>query len=136
MMTADEVDTSPLVRFTVYERPVSVNAALRKAPRGHLYQTPQARSYVDSVQWECLLWRAEQGYGLGLPFPGLERGARVRLTVWGVRGDADNYAKLSLDGLKGGLHVDDRHFTDVQCLKIRSKPGMAPGVRIEVWPHP
>lgn len=133
MMLANEQASQPLVRLAVETRPVSVNRALAFG-RGHAYKPEPAKEYELAVYAAALEWRVEQGYWHLTTLAGMLQGSRVRLTFWGVRGDADNYVKIALDGLARGLGVNDRCFTSVESVRVRTRPGLHAGVRIEVWP--
>lgn len=132
-MRATEEEDTPLVRFAVEARPVSVNASLRVG-RGHAYKSQEAEDYQLAVYATALEWRLTHGYYARETLAGRLQGARVRLTFWGVRGDADNYAKLTVDGLAQGLGVNDRCFAEVTCRRVTTRPGLHSGVKVEVWP--
>jgi len=120
---------------------ISVNAAyVGRKPSGRNRGT--RRLSDAAVQWreavitDCRAWLTStraQPATWRLPLA-------VGITVYGVRGDADNYAKLVCDGLKhalgydprtGNLLIDDRHFARVTIT--RSAANAVPGCLIEVW---
>lgn len=106
--------------------PVSVNA-MYGARRGTYAKrlTAEASDWRDAIANSFLRWRVPER----APRPQLA----VSFTLVGVRGDADNYAKLICDGVKIGLMVDDRYFTRVTATKRkRDYPGEAQGVAVYV----
>lgn len=47
--------------------------------------------------------------------------------------DADNVAKLVLDGLNGVAWVDDAQVVDLAIVRTWAADGSGPGVRVSVW---
>jgi Holliday junction resolvase RusA-like endonuclease len=133
MMPDDETGDTPLVRLAVECTPVSENARLRKARGGWLYKTREAQDYEVAVYASALTWRIEHGYYGTNVLANLLAGGRVRLTFWGVRGDADNYLKGALDGLAKAFGLNDKTFVEVTSRRVETR-GLRAGVRIEVWP--
>lgn len=123
---------------------ISVNAAyVGRKPTGRNRGTRRlsdaAVVWREAVITECRAWlNAERAQPATWRLP-----LAVRITVYGVRGDTDNYAKLICDGLKhalgydlrtGKLLIDDRHFQSVTIT--RSAANAVPGCLIEVWQTP
>jgi Holliday junction resolvase RusA-like endonuclease len=104
-------------------RPVSVNAMYGALPRGGRYLRSDARAWRDLV-WLAFRMQPHRFRPEQLPL-------RVHCVFHGVRGDADNYLKLTLDGLKCALDVDDRCFSPVTAEVVRSRSD-GQGARIEV----
>lgn len=106
-------------------RPISVNAMYGKRKGGGRYLTPEARA------WRDLVWLAFRMQGSN-PFTADQLPLQLHCTFYGVRADADNLLKLTVDGIKAALDIDDRHFTPITAAVVRSrKEGV--GARIEVW---
>lgn len=104
-------------------KPVSVNSAYGARARGGRYLKPEARAWRDLV-WIAFRMQPHTFDADQLPLA-------VHCTFYGVRGDADNYLKLTLDGLKVAINLDDRYFSPVTSEVVRSrKEGI--GARIEV----
>ena len=141
-MTAAAATTTatPLLSLFVQGKPVSVNSmyglrgpkrpamaarpkSQRKAPK-RKYLTTEAQAWHDAVAYETMVKLGAQGRPRGE--------VEVHCTFRGIRGDVDNYAKLTLDGLKDGLKVDDRYFNPV-VVRREPKRGRPQGALIEVW---
>ena len=129
--------------------PISVNQAYagRKPTgrnRGTRRLSDSAVLWREAVIVECRAWLAAQRTRIAQPAIWWRLPLAVRITVYGVRGDADNYSKLICDGLKhalgydritGKLLIDDRHFNPVTMCRGASR-GVVPGCLIEVWQTP
>jgi Holliday junction resolvase RusA-like endonuclease len=106
--------------------PVSANAMYGPRGRGAAKRlTKEAVVWRDAVADSLMEWRSAARI-LG---PALS----VVCLVQGVRGDADNYLKLIVDGVKIGLMIDDRHFVRVSAEKRPLRRGGKAGAWIEVW---
>jgi Holliday junction resolvase RusA-like endonuclease len=111
-------------------KPISVNRMYGGRRDGTKFLTKEAE------QWErfvCYMSRAATAHlradiragALTLPL-------RVRCTFYRTRCDADNLLKATLDGLKAGLGIDDKHFAQVEAVKS-PKVG---DTLIEIWATP
>lgn len=107
-------------------KPISVNSAYGARARGGRYLTPEAKAWRDFV-WLAFKMQPHTFTPEQLPLA-------VSCTFYGVRGDADNYLKLTLDGIKLALGIDDKHFSPITCAVVRSKKD-GQGARIEVMAH-
>ena len=105
-------------------KPISVNSAYGTRSRGGRYLRPEAAAWRDSV-WAAFVPHRGAFTAAHLPL-------RVRCTFYGVRADADNLLKMTLDGLKMALGVDDRHMTPITAHVERGRT-LGQGARIEVW---
>lgn len=121
---------TPLLTIHVEGKPCSVNRMYKPGRRGGKYLAPEAKS------WEEAVWAAATfdvyGYMVTHRNVPIHPALRVVCTFYGVRGDADNYLKTTLDGLKLAIHVDDRYYTTVEARKSsdRTQPQ---GALIEVY---
>lgn len=125
---------TPLLAIHVKGKPISVNRMYRQSRWGGKYLAPEAQA------WQGAVWTAAYEKRMGIP-KGTARATfppgatyRVVCTFFHIRGnaDADNLLKLTLDGLKTGLHVDDRYFTTVEAHKSTDR--LQPqGALIEVY---
>src|SRR5258708_31578437 len=98
----------PVLTFFVKGRPVTTNH-LHKPGRGtQRYNAPETREWIKCVWVETLMELHNTGW-----HPTPRAPLRVHCTFYGIRGDADNYLKATLDGLKIGLKADDKWFTPV-----------------------
>lgn len=118
----------PVLSVFVAGKPVSVNRQYGQRRTGGRYLTPAAKAWIQSVWVETLMERHLTGWAAPTP----RRNLQVTCTFYGVRGDADNYLKATLDGLKIGLTVDDRYFSPVTAMKM-AKGYAGQGCLIEVW---
>ena len=113
-------------------RPVSVNAMYKPNARGGKYLTLAALAWREMMCYKSreithkFRWAIAQGY-LSIPL-------QVRCTFYGMRpnADADNLLKCTLDGLKLGLDIDDKHFAQVTAIKASDKR-YPDGAVIEIW---
>ena len=121
--------TPPLVIITVRGHPVSVNEMYGSRARGGRYLTPDARNWKYCVRDEsAFAWHALRSAVFA------PHSLRVRVNIFGWRGDADNVLKLVLDGVKDGIGIDDRHYRHVEAVKdVRA--GFR-GVEIHIWGTP
>jgi len=115
----------PILAFDVPGKPVSANARLGYNGR-RKFLTKEARDWRETVMDEA--WAAF----IAARQPPIQPPLRVVCHVRGVRGDADNYAKLILDGLAEGIGIDDKHFAIVE-MHATAKGLKQPGVLIEVY---
>ena len=85
---------------------VSVNAMYQRTARGRVCLTKPARAWknsvAQSVTYEALV--------AGFPTRDHLRDVTIRYEFHKPRGDADNLAKLTQDGIAAGLGVNDRIF--------------------------
>ncbi len=110
-------------------RSISVSNHLHKPGRGtRRYNAPETREWIKCVWVETLMERHLSGWEPPKP----ARKLAITCTFYGVRGDADNYAKSTLDGLKIGLGLDDKWFNPVTVSKL-PKGFAGQGCLIEVW---
>lgn len=139
--TKQASSTLPDMAVYVLGHAISVNAAYagRKPTsrnRGTRRLSDAAVAWRETVITDCRAWMSSAHVmprAWRLPLT-------VRVTVYGVRGDVDNYAKLICDGLKhalgydartGKLLIDDKHFQAVTMA--RGTGDVVPGCLIEVW---
>lgn len=107
---------TPLLRVWVAGNPASGNHMYitRKAATGALKRakvmTPTATGWRDAVAVATMPWR----FAESAPRPTLA----VSCSFVGARADVDNLLKLTLDGLKMGLLVDDRYVMRVCAEKV------------------
>lgn len=117
MPTFDEALT---LEMYVEGQPVSVNHLYGSTRRQARFLTEPAKEWRDAVTMETLAARISAGDSVE-PSSGMGREYRIPLRVacifYGVRADVDNLLKLTLDGLKEGLGIDDRHFAVVESGK-------------------
>lgn len=102
-------------------QPVSVNAMYGSRLAGSVngptkFLTAAAKAWRDAVAAETRTERLTAGENPSKPalytLP-----LKVACLFYGSRADADNLLKLTLDGLKEGLGIDDRHFAVVESGK-------------------
>jgi hypothetical protein len=97
---------------------------------GDVYLTKKAREWQTIVAQSAWLQLALlHNQRAHLP---TGRDLRVVCTFVGVTGDADNYLKVTLDGLAEGLQINDRYFNPVQAGRERAN-GRPKGAIIEVY---
>jgi Holliday junction resolvase RusA-like endonuclease len=123
---------APDVVFYVPGKPVSVNRMYANGRNGKKYLTAAADAWETLVAYisrsACAELRADIRRGaVALPL-------RIRCTFYGTRCDADNLLKTTLDGLKVGLGIDDKHFSPVEAVKAIKVVGhYLDGCQIEIW---
>lgn len=109
--------------------PVSVNSAygIRRPGRtrtgrfiGPRHVTAQAQSWRDLV-WLAFRMQRHQCAPEQLPL-------RIHCIFYAVRGDSENYCKLTLNRLKLALGVDDRYSSPITAEVVRGQ-----GTRNEMW---
>lgn len=123
------------VRFTVPRKPVSVNAAYRRARfsarRGAgggkgFVLTPEARDFKAAVFGHALLARRKADW----PSPVLVRSVSLAIVTWNSRHDADAPIKLLQDALEGVFYASDRVVRRVSA--DRARDGGPPRIDVEV----
>jgi Holliday junction resolvase RusA-like endonuclease len=126
-LSPERVPPVPLLRVWVAGRPVSANRMYGARGRsGHAKRlTAAAREWRDTVAYSVLPWRVSER----APRPTLA----VSCVFVGIRADADNPVKLTLDGLKIGLAVDDRHFIRVTAERRPAEWSGELGAWLTVW---
>jgi len=125
LVKVEPVPPVPLLRVFVAGNPVSTNHMY--GGRGHSsakHLTAEARAWREAVSYCTMAWR----YAPEVPRPNLA----VSCTFIGARADVDNLLKLTLDGLKDGLLVDDRYVMKVCAEKRPLSAGTERGAWIEV----
>jgi Holliday junction resolvase RusA-like endonuclease len=122
-----------IMRVIVPGQPVSTNAMYQRNQHGFHLSTA-ATEWKDAVGQQVRLWRCDHP----IQFP---RHLIVLVTVWGVKGDCDNYLKATLDGLKVAIGVDDRYYTPMadRCTGFADSGAIitvweGSGARVEAWP--
>lgn len=114
-------DEALTLELYVEGRPVSVNAMYGSRLVGSVngptkFLSVEAKAWRETVRAETWTERLTQGEN-----PAKTADYRLPLKVaclfYGCRADADNLLKLTLDGLKEGLRIDDRHFAVVESGK-------------------
>lgn len=118
-----------LLTIRVTGKPVSTNRMYASGRRGGRYLAPDAEAWRDLVFTETRKV-VHPLRGLYIPLP-----MRVVCTFYRIRAnaDADNLLKLTLDGLKLALRIDDKHFNHVEA-HISPDKTAAQGAVIEVYP--
>lgn len=120
--------------------PVSVNHAYGSGGYGRSrwrYLQAEAREWRNAVRDETIKARLSarenplRAAAYRLPL-------RVVCTFYGTRADADNLLKLTVDGLKAGLGIDDKHYAQIEAEKqprflVPDKRQFFTGVLISVW---
>ena len=96
--------------------PTSVNRMYRRGRRGQVFLSDEAAAWEMTLLAQVRADTDWQAFHAAWEREGRPRVA-VEITLWGVRGDVDNYAKATLDGLKIALGIDDRHFSPVRMLR-------------------
>ena len=107
-------------------KPVSINMAYGAGRQSgnRRYLTTEALAWRDSVSYITM-----QKLGtMGRPHGEIE----VHCTFRGTHADADNLGKLTIDGLKYALHLDDRFFNPIVLAKEKLN-GRERGCLIEIW---
>lgn len=121
--------SNPDLRIRVPGKPVSSNHMYMRIKGGRLALTPAA------IAWQAMIclkvrevthrfrWAIDQGL-IGMPLT-------VECTHYGSKADRDNLLKCTIDGLKKGLGIDDKHF-NVTSKYPRDKQ-YPDGAVIEIW---
>lgn len=112
----------------VLGRPCSAN-------RMHLHVRGRVVLSQAAQDWESSVWTDAKAQ---LDIPAVvaawqashQAPIAVDITFHGVRGDVDNYAKTTLDGLKLALGIDDAHFSPVHLHRGAQGRGVKPGADI------
>lgn len=135
MTTMTGTKTTKQAMVGVAGQPCSANRMWRRGRQGHLYLTDAASAWELAIVADVrqqLDWQRLRATWQDAGQPPLA----VDLTFYGVRGDLDNYAKCSLDGLKHALGIDDRHFAPITLHlgeRLRANgQRQPPGARIEI----
>lgn len=117
----------PVLVIEVPGRAVSANARLGHNRRtGATYLTQAAREWKETVaQYARVAWLQSYAWVIKPPL-------RIEIDVRGTRLDADNAAKLVLDGLAAGISIDDREYKSV-TVTTTAKGLKEPGVTIRVY---
>ena len=127
-LTQPQQNLVPVLAFFVSGRPVSVNRMYGQRRTGGRYRTEAATAWIDAVWAEALIERHDLHWT-----PAPRQPLRIHCTFYGIRGDADNYLKATLDGLKIGLRIDDTWFNPVESLKLPGARRAPKGCLIEVY---
>ena len=120
--------TTPLLRIFVAGHPVSTNQMYGSRGGAAKHLTPAAWAWRESVAISTMRWR----YAEGAKRPNLA----VSCIFSGVQADVDNLLKLTLDGLKAGLMVDDRYVTRICAERLPYSRSDEKGAWIEVHELP
>lgn len=132
VIAAPVATQAPDAVFYVPGKPVSVNRMYANGRNGKKYLTAAADA------WETLVAYISRSATSELRAD-IRRGAvvfplRIHCTFFGTRCDADNLLKTTLDGLKLGLGIDDKHFSPVEAVKAAKVIGhYLDGCQIEIW---
>lgn len=122
----------PVLTIEVPGRAVSANARLGyNRHTGAKFLTKAAREWKEIVAEHVWFAYAEfrdtrDNYALLTP------PLRIVVHVRGTQLDADNAAKLILDGLAEGIGIDDKYFRTVEMHVYRA-PRKSPSTTIEVY---
>lgn len=125
IVRVEPAPSAPLLRVFVPGNAPSVN---------HMYVarhlTTEARAWRDAVALSLLPWRFPES----APRPDL----RVSFVWVGMRSDIDNPCKLTLDGVKEGLAVDDKYVSELSLKKQKKTPQQERGawIEVQVLPQP
>ena len=122
---------NPDIRIRVPGKPVSVNSMYANNARGGKRLTLAALAWESITCYKArevthkFRWAIKNGL-ITLPL-------RVTCRFYGTRknADADNLLKATLDGLKQGLDIDDKHFHSVTAIKDSGQ--YTDGAVIEIW---
>jgi len=129
LIKVEPVPPAPLLRVFVAGNPVGSN---------HMYgnrKTFDKAMHTRHLTESARLWREAVSY-CTMPWRYAPEAQRPNLSVscifLGARADVDNLLKLTLDGLKDGLLVDDRYVLKVCAEKRLLSAGTERGAWIEV----
>ena|SRR5690348_1201611 len=116
---------APLLRVFIPGNAPSANHMYAARGRGAArYLTAEAVAWREAVATSVMRWR----FSAHAPRPNLA----VRFTWVGMRSDIDNPVKLTLDGVKLGLAVDDAYVSELGVRKCTLSRGAERGAWIEV----
>src|SRR6185437_5894902 len=116
-------DTNHLLATVFVEgKPVSVNHAYRRGKHGKVYLADAANA------WKMLVFAAIRQQWIGEIWQHAHLPLEIDLTFYAVRADADNLVKVTLDGVKEAIRIDDRHFSPVSSHVVRSSEARALGM--------
>lgn len=118
--------TQPALNVFVHGAAVSVNRAYRRGRNGQVYLTDAAANWKMTV-FAMVASQCDKAALRALPQP-----LEVDLTFYGVRADADNLVKITIDGVKEAIGIDDRHFSPISSHVV-SGSSHPKGVRIEIF---
>lgn len=121
------MNNSLLIDMFIEGAPVSTNRMWRRARQGHLYLSDEGATWEMAVKSQVSIERIDRKVAQAAARP-----LRVVCEFNRVRGDADNYLKPVLDGLKYGLQIDDKHFSPVESRVVRDRT-RPQGVRVFVY---
>jgi len=121
---------APIARVAIEGRPVSANRIWRIAGRDTKSGKRQMYLTDAAAAWEMAVI-ADTVSQVDTRVIARASKLRIRCVFYGVRGDADNYLKATLDGLKRALKIDDREFAEVSSSVHEGKH--KPGARIEIY---
>ncbi len=82
------------------------------------------------MAWRDSVWLAFRLQAA--PFTAEQLPLVVRCSFYGVRADGDNLLKLTIDGMRLALGIDDKHFSPITAEVVRGK-AFGQGAWIEVW---
>jgi len=101
---------TPLLRVFIPGNAPSANHMYAARGRGAArYLTTEAVAWREAVATSVMRWRFSER----APRPNLA----ISFTWIGMRSDIDNPVKLTLDGVKLGLAVDDAYVSDLRVTK-------------------
>ncbi len=102
----------------------------------HMYGRQGARTWLlpDAVAWRDAVTYAARHASRGLDLGAWPLPLAVAVTVRAPRGDAANFLKLTLDGLKVGLGVDDAHYNPVAVQLVTTRARSRMGASITISP--
>ena len=116
---------APLLRVFIPGNAPSANHMYAARGRGAArYLTTEAVAWREAVALSVMRWRFSER----APRPDLA----VSFTWVGMRSDIDNPVKLTLDGVKLGLAVDDAYVSELRVTKRPLAHGGERGAWIEV----
>lgn len=117
MPTFDEALT---LEMYVKGTPVSTNHMYGSTRHQARFLTQPAMAWREAVSSETVSARLDAGESSASvttkPAP-YHLPLKIGCVFYGSRADADNLLKLTIDGLKEGLGIDDRHFAVVESGK-------------------
>lgn len=123
----------PTLTIEVHGRAVSTNARLGENRRtGRKYLTKAAREWKENVALEAIVAEADRMMMATPLYRKMRLPLQIVLHVHGTRLDADNAAKLILDGLAEGIDIDDRHFKPI-TVHTYGAPMKTPYTLIHVY---